>query len=327
MDTNKAKYIIWSEKNYVPIYSKPWWLDAICGEDNWNVWLYVKGSELLAAMPYYKENRNGYIYITKPPLTQNNGIIFKEDMSRKAVSKAEFEEKVINEACKFIANEKVDVYEQQYQPSFDNWLPFYWNNYKCYVRYTYVINNTNDIESIWNNVSSKYRNKIKNGIRNISIIENPASDIFYKAHERVFLRQGKKCPFSIELWDRLYNAVIYNKSGCSFFAEDEKGNVSAVLFLVWDERRVYQILGGYMEEYTSSQAYPALIYHGIKIANKEKKVYDFEGSMIKPISIAFRQFGGDVVPYYRIRKIFNPDIIIKEAEEEIMDLAEEGYNG
>lgn len=31
----KALYDKFCEKNYIPIFSKPWWLDAVCGKDNW----------------------------------------------------------------------------------------------------------------------------------------------------------------------------------------------------------------------------------------------------------------------------------------------------
>lgn len=45
--------------------------------------------------------------------------------------------------------------------------------------------------------------------------------------------------------------------------------------------------------------------------------------MIKQIAIAFRQFGGVPTPYYRIRKVFNPEIVRKEAEDYIKRLQSE----
>lgn len=73
---NKNKYEKWIENNYVTIYSQPWWMDAVCGEDNWDVWLYEEGGTIIAAMPFFITSRNGKRLITKAPLTQNNGIIF-----------------------------------------------------------------------------------------------------------------------------------------------------------------------------------------------------------------------------------------------------------
>ena len=34
---NKEKYLNFVETVYAPIYSQPWWLDAICLPENWDV--------------------------------------------------------------------------------------------------------------------------------------------------------------------------------------------------------------------------------------------------------------------------------------------------
>lgn len=138
--TNKDLYNEYISTTYVPIYSKPWWLDAVCRPENWDVWMYTnKNDEPEAAMPYYVEKRGKYKYITKAPLTQNNGIIFKYPDCIKFVAKQAWEEKIITSACEFINNLNIDVYEQQYQTSFVNWLPFFWNHYTAITRYTYIL--------------------------------------------------------------------------------------------------------------------------------------------------------------------------------------------
>lgn len=150
--TNKERYEQFCASTYTPIYSKPWWMDAVCGPENWDVWLYESGGTVLAAMPYYMEQRGPYRYITKAPLTQNNGIIFKEEPNQKLVTKMEMQERIINAACAFIQSLGLDVYEQQYSPSFQNWLPFFWNNYTAITRYTYVIENTSDLDYVMQNI-------------------------------------------------------------------------------------------------------------------------------------------------------------------------------
>ena len=76
-----------------------------------------------------------------------------------------------------------------------------------------------------------------------------------------------------------------------------------------------------MPEYYSSQSYVALTYHSIEIASKMGLIYDFEGSMIQRIAKSFREYGAIPVPYYRIRKVFNPDIVRQEAEDYIKLIA------
>ena len=92
---NKEKYLQFSGEVFVPIYSKSWWMDAVCQSYNWDVWLYESGGKILAAMPYYMQTRGSYKYITKAPLTQNNGIIFRIDKGTKLETLAKFQEHVI----------------------------------------------------------------------------------------------------------------------------------------------------------------------------------------------------------------------------------------
>lgn len=312
----KKLYQRFCDSTYVPIYSKAWWMDAICEPENWDVWLYKPNDNVLAAMPYYKEQRGKYKYITKAPLTQNNGIIFKEE-KRKLAKEAALQERIINAACDYIDSLHLDVYEQQFQHTFDNWSPFYWRNYTVLLRYSFVIEKTMDINTIWSNFTPENRNVIRKGQRLTQICTDISPEQFYKEHNRIYKRQGLNCPFSEDLWMRLYQACIDHDAGQMFLARDEDANINALMFLVWDERSVYLLMGGAMPEYSGNQAYPSLIYEGIRLANEKGCAFDFEGSMIRRIARSYREYGGTPMPYYRIRKVFNPEIIRAEAEEYI----------
>lgn len=320
--TDKERYQQFCESVYVPIYSKSWWMDAVCGPQHWDVWLYEKGNEILAAMPYYLETRGAYQYITKAPLTQNNGIIFKYYEGSKPETKAKFQEHVIDQANEFIESLRLDVYEQQYHYSFDNWLPFFWNRYTAMTRYTYVLEDTSDLDGLWENVSSSYRNIIRKGYKIAGVCEGDDPDEFWELHKNVFGKQGLECPFSYELWIRLYEACKAHDCGKILYAKDSDGHVLSIIFLIWDEQSVYHLLGGGMPQYQNMQTYDMLIWEGIKFASQMHLKYDFEGSVIKRISKSMRQFGGRPVPYFRIRKVFNPEIVREEAENQIRLLKE-----
>lgn len=321
--TNKEKYIRFCQNTYVPIYSKSWWMDAVCEPENWDVWLYEKGGDISAAMTYYTEMRGAYKYITKAPLTQNNGIVFRIDENIKRETKAKFQEHVIDAANEFIESLNLDVYEQQYHYSFDNWLPFFWNKYTAITRYTYVLEDTRNIEAMWSEVSSSYRNIIRKGYKIANVSEGYDADEFWGLHKKVFEKQGLECPFSHELWIRLYEACISHGCGKILYAKDNDNNVLSILFLTWDEQSVYHLLGGSMPEYQNMQTYDMLTWEGIKLASQMGLKYDFEGSVIKRISKSMRQFGGKAMPYFRIRKIFNPDIIRAETEKLILSMGAE----
>ena len=81
-------------------------------------------------------------------------------------------------------------------------------------------------------------------------------------------------------------------------------------------------MGGSVPKFSNENTFSYLELKGIELAHKKGLGFDFEGSMIKRIAKAFRDFGAVPTPYYRIRKIFNPDIIEMEAQQEINRLRE-----
>ena len=318
--TNKESYLAFTQNNPVSIYCQSWWMDAICGRENWDVWLYRKGDDILAAMPYYMERRGEYRYITKAPLTQSNGIVFRHDPKAKLQKRASFEEKVIDAAVVWLAKQGLDVYEQQYSHTFTNWQPFFWNRFKCIPRYTYIIEDTSDLEAVQANYSAKLRNDIKKGMKSVASVETLDPDTFYLEHEKIYIKQNLHCPFSYELWMRLYNACIENNSGMTLCIRNHEGEISSLAFFVWDSSYVYLLMGGAIPSHSAENTFSCLVHQGIALASEKGLGFDFEGSMIKRIAKAFRDFGGVPMPYYRIRKIYNPDIIRKEAEQEAIEL-------
>lgn len=317
---NKEAYQNFVNKNPVSLYCQPWWMDAVCGPENWDVWLYRKGDEILAAMPYYMETRGTYRYITKAPLTQSNGILFQHDSRSKLQKRASFEEKVIDEAVSWLAQQELDVYEQQYSHRFVNWQPFFWHQFKCVLRYTYIIENTAQMDAVMSGYSAKLRNDIKKGQQNAAAVETLEPDVFYREHEKIYTKQGLSCPFSYELWMRLYRACVENSSGTTLCVRNQEGKISSLAFLAWDDSYVYLLMGGAIPSLSHENTFSYLVHKSIALAGEKGLAFDFEGSMIKRIAKAFRDYGGVPTPYYRIRKIYNPEIIRKEAEQEIAAL-------
>lgn len=314
-ESRKEIYRRFCEEGYTPIYSQPWWMDAVCGPENWDVWVHEdNGGTVDAAMPCYFEERAHGRYITKAPLTQNNGIVFRHPAGAHAVTRAKFEERVAREAIAWVDSLGLAVYEQQYPTTFTNWLPFSWNGCTALPRYTYVIEDTSDLDIVWATMDSNARKKIRKGQRGQTMCEDIGPQEFWDEHEKIFAKQGLPCPFSKELWMRLHEAVIAHGQGEILCMRNEDGAATSILFVVWDGERAYQLLGGGIPEYMNCESYHALIWECVKRAAGRGLIYDFEGSMIERISKSFREFGGVPELYFRIRKVYSPDVIRAETE-------------
>ena len=125
--TNKEKYTIFCEQNdFVPIFSQPWWMDAVCIDGYWDVLLYEKNEEILGALPYYVKKRWGISYITQPEFTQNNGVVIKYPQNQKYEKKLSYEKEVMTALIEQLEGLSVAFYQQAFNCRYTNWLPFYW---------------------------------------------------------------------------------------------------------------------------------------------------------------------------------------------------------
>ena len=72
--SSKDKYrVLCDAESSIPLFSKAWWLDAVCGDDGWNVVLVEKGENIIGAMPFYIKHHLGFKKFIQPPLTQTLG--------------------------------------------------------------------------------------------------------------------------------------------------------------------------------------------------------------------------------------------------------------
>lgn len=304
----KRLYDKFCTKSYIPIFSQPWWLDAVCGSDNWGVHVLEKSGQFLGAMPYYVENRNGYEIITKAHHSQNNGIIMSYQPDMKYVAKLDRQEEVINEMCDYIDSLGVDKYEQQYHYSFTNILPFKWRGYKEMVRYTYVIDDTSNMDKICADFKYIVRNQIKKAEKIVTIKEGMDVETFYKINKLSYDRQRMEVPFSLKLLTRIEKCCTDHNCRKIVYAEDKEGNIHSVAYLVWDDESLYFLINGIDMDYAWSQSNSLLIKESIRIAHTLGKRFDFEGSVLKQIEHIFRGFGAEQKMYFRIYKSFNENM-------------------
>lgn len=299
---SKQLYEKLCQETYVPVFSQPWWLDAVCGAENWDVFVVERSGTIFAALPYYIENRDGRRIITKAKNTQNNGILFKYPQNQKMATRIAFEMRIIDELIDCIENLGIDKYEQQFHYSFTNWLPFYWRGYNEMTRYTYVIEDTSNYDAVFNNYDTTLRNIIRKAGKFCFLSDDISKTEFYRVNRLSFERQKKGIPWDFAYFTRLFAACQANHTGKMLSAVDENGDILSVAYLVWDEQSVYYLLNGTDYERKNLQANAFLINESIKFAGQVGRKFDFEGSVIKPIEHSFRQFGGTPMRYFRIFK-------------------------
>jgi hypothetical protein len=299
--TDKEKYkIMCSGELSIPIYSRDWWLDCVCGENDWNVLLYYnKEGEIEAAMPFYSPAKG---IITMPVYTQTMGIWFNPLFEDGKYLKNLYRKQFIG--AYFIERLPAHNYfMQHFHYSFTDWLPFYWKGYRQTTRYNYVLPDIKDLDALWNNLGDEAKRSIGKARKkyNIEIKRNISTELFMRINNMTYERQKIK-PYHPEMLQKIIAIACSRNQGDIWGAFDEEGRLHAAAFVVWQDNCAYYIAGGSHTELRNSGAHAYVLWQAICDTAVYSSSFDFEGSMIQGVERFFRAFGAKQMPFFAISK-------------------------
>ena len=283
------------------LFEESWYLDAVA-PDSWKEMIVdEKGKK--ARFVYMTGKQRGFKSIHMPPLTPMLGIEFPAS-SRKRNTDLSNEKKFINQIIDQLpSNANIDIslhYSNEYI------LPWIWRGFLATPRFSYRIENINNVEDAFSNFQDATRNKVHKATPIIKIRDDIGIDVLNKLNSDIFERQGRKNPLSAELVNRL-DETLREHNACRFLcAEDKEGHIHGCLYFVFDNHTVFQLMGGGFQEYRQSGAVPLLVLEGIRFAYQCGLTYDFEGSMIEDIEQFNRNFGARPRVYYRVTRLNFP---------------------
>jgi hypothetical protein len=314
---NKEKYReLCQVDQTISIFSKDWWLDAVAGEENWDVVLIEKGDEIIASLPYMIKKKSFIRYISMPLLTQTAGVWMKYPKGQKYMDKLSLEKEIYNHIIDKLPT--VDYFSQNFHYSFTNWLPFYWRDFRQTTRYTYVIEDLTDIEKVYSNFDRSKKKDIKKALKQVEVGFDLTAREFYKNHKLTLSKQGQKISYPFDVFEKIYNSVYSKKTGRIIWAKDNQGNLHSALFVIWDGNSAYDLISTIDPDYRNSGSATLLILEIIKyIADKTRK-FDFEGSMIENVERSFRKFGAVQKSYFNITKTNSKLLKIRSALKEVL---------
>lgn len=288
------------DESTIPIFSRDWWLDAVCG-DAWDVCLVEKGGEIVASMPYHIKRRWGFTFVTQPMLTQTLGPWLRPSDAKYSNRLALEKERLtglVDDLPRF------DYFSQNWHYGNKNWLPLYWRGFQQTTRYTYGIDHLAELDRVYSEFSSSYRNKIRKASGVVQVVDDLGLSVFFDINRLTFERQGLKIPYSFDFLKKTDNTLYRRGNRKIFFAKDGHGNIHSALYLIWDGQSSYVHMVGEDPAFRSSGAGILLIWEAIrftvKVLGLEK--LDFEGSMMEGVERVRRDCGAKQIPYFSISK-------------------------
>lgn len=299
--SDKEKYrLLCESETGIAIFSRDWWLDSVCGNDRWDVILVEKKGRILAALPIYTPLRS---VVSMPSYTQIMGPWLADapaDMkySTNLGRRQELLKELINGLNGFSS------FLQNFNYDITDWLPFYWNGYSQSTRYTYILDDIDDGERLWNNMSSNIRRNIikARDKQRIGIKRGIAVDELLKLQAMSFERQGLRVKEDIDTLRGIIDVCRKRGQGDLWGAYDENGVLHSAAFVVWQKSSAYYLAGGGDPALRSSGAHSLLLWSVINDVAKYTSRFDFEGSMLPGVERFFREFGAIQKPFFTITK-------------------------
>lgn len=280
------------------IFQQPWWLDAVA-QGRWGEVTVERNGRVLARLPYAVRGRRRLRMLTMPPLTQTLGPWLERSTAAAARALSQ-EMSVLGELE--AALPPAHAFVQHFSPTVLNALPFYWAGYRLELRYTYRLHGLRSPDALWDGLRGNIRREIRKARSQLEVRDDLGLDRFYAIWRKTFARQGLQPTTSRAQLERLDSACAERDARTMLFAQDAAQRVHAVIYVVWDRHAAFHLLGGADPELRTSGASSLLMWEAIMRARAVTDVFDFEGSMLKPVERFLRAFGSRQTPYLRVSR-------------------------
>jgi len=296
------------------IYNYSYYLNNI--ESNIKVFYCFKNKELRAGFISAYEDNN----LVLNNLIIYSGIIYNKPTNKQNLSQKSSEQFQIQE---FIFTEILYKYENitlNFHPSIIDIRPILWVNYglsldkyAVELRYTSYVNISDfkskvkleDIE-LYKNASVSRRQQIRYAVKkNYTLIESRDVDKFIKFYIMTFKRQNQNVNINyISKMGNIIRYLIENKKGILYASCDENNEIGSMAFFSWDNKRAYYMFGANDPNKRNTHTGTDILWKAFyKLQENGINEIDLEG-INSPFRGWFKlSFGGNTIPYYRIKKV------------------------
>jgi hypothetical protein len=279
-----------------------WWLDAT-SKENWDVIFAKIHDEIVGFFVFSYQKRLGKTIVTNLPLTQYSGpyIFYPKDLKKSDIHS--FENKVYTSIIEQLDSKNIDFIEINCHHSFKNWQQFFWSGYKQTTKYTYILENISNKETLLKEMSYSQRAKrIKKAKNDYYFSLELSAEEFYDFYKSNLKDLDKTIFYSKDFFLKLYNAAKERNQGQIISIYSKDNELLAALWTIWDSEFAYNMIMTSDKKKKCSEGTTLLIWETIDFLKDKTKNYDFEGSMIKGVALRNQSYGATALPYHSISK-------------------------
>lgn len=281
------------------VFNHPDWIELF-GNKIEVIGIYNNNHELIGSFNLFHFHKLIFTVTICPPFNPHCGLWFNNP-AQSPVGKMDFEKDITALITDFLIQKKSSMKLVAFPYSLVDFQNFFWKGFKVIPNYTYRLDLTNDLTTIYENFSSEKRKSINRAEKDsVTIYQNPDKEIVYRLILSTFSRKEK------QLNKELLRKIVFdfaNQTNSFSYVADFNGKPSACVFVLHDQHTAYYMFGGYANENKHHGAGVTCMWNAIQHAKQiGLRVFDFEGSMLKEVERYFREFGGTLTPYFVVHR-------------------------
>lgn len=307
--TPKNHYIAFCAiEKTIPLCMQEWWLDTVCTDGMWDVCLsYDEQERIKGAMVYYETTHRGvFTSIRMPQLTPHAGIWMRDmdDFMPKNHQIVAYKQSILNDLIAQLP--RPIYYRQKFHHSLTDCLPFYQQGFKGETHYSCVLEDIQDTESVYDNMSDVARLTIRKAEKDLIHGVCDEFDMFYEMSEQMYLKQYVQPNFTSETFKTLDKQLAVKGLRKMYVALDTEGVPHAAIYIIYDNTSAHFLFGVKANEKQGSSALTLLLWQAIQDAsNAGLQLFDFEGHMHMDMDSIFQNLNAIQKPFFKISKVRN----------------------
>jgi hypothetical protein len=282
------------------LFASPEWLANYPEKNVRQCAVLNKNNEIIGCFAYYVFKKAIYNFIISPPFTPDIDL-FYVNPSASVVGRNSFNKDILTVIADYFNTLKADHISLNLPVNVVDTQPFIWKDYNSRNRYSYLIGLSKTKEELWDTLSSEKRKSINKAQKDNLVITETED------YKQVYSLISK----SLERNDLLKNAAVIKNilfsfasknNSFAFLATHNNMPIGATFCVINGDKAVY-LFGGMDSEKSHHGAGVSCMWHSIlKAKELNLNYFDFEGSMNPAIERYFREFGGELTPYFCVEK-------------------------
>ena len=258
-------------------------------------------SEVIGCFNYFEFKKSIFTFIITAPFSPDIAL-FYVNPAESIVGKNSFDKDLIQSLTEYFDQLNVSYIQINLPANIIDTQPFIWKKYLSKNRYTYLLDLNRTEEELWANLATEKRKSINKAAKDELIIkELNDPDLLYSLVVQ-----------SLERNDVAKNTTIiknilksFAKPDNSFaFAAYQNDIAIGASFCVYNKEKALYLFGGFNSAQKHHGAGVSCMWQSIlKAKSLGLKYFDFEGSMNPAIERYFREFGGQLRPYFCVQKV------------------------